>query len=108
MARDNGGFFMKSIRHPHLLTFFGAGINTEGLPFLLLPFLVTELMARGSLKALLRNRTLELTWETRLRMAKDAASGVGYLHERGAVHRDLKVCAHSLSVKSFLRARHPL
>lgn len=77
---------MRSIRHPNLLTFFGAGTDRQNRAFL-----VTELMARGSLKRLLRDTTLALDWPMRLQFAVDAAAGMRYLHKLGMVHRDLKV-----------------
>lgn len=104
--------FMESIRHPHLLSFFGAGRDDDGRAFL-----VTELMERGSLQTLLeRNLRLEieqgqmpLDWNLRLSFALDTAKGMIYLHQQvcqmrqscgvfrtltfaaqGAVHRDLK------------------
>jgi len=76
--------FMRSIRHPHVLTFYGAGVDTQSRAFL-----VTELM-KGSLKTLLRDRAVRLDWSARLTFALDAARGMKYLHDKGAVHRDLK------------------
>eukprot|EP00040_Diaphanoeca_grandis_P035382 m.222338 g.222338 ORF g.222338 m.222338 type:complete len:1048 (+) comp33371_c0_seq6:308-3451(+) len=77
--------FMQSIRHPNLLTFFGAGVNNKSQAFL-----VTELMDGGSLRVLLLNATLTLTWEQRVSFAKDIARGMKYLHEKETIHRDLK------------------
>lgn len=77
---------MRSIRHPNLLTFFGAGKDRQNRAFL-----VTELMARGSLRRLLRDTTLALDWPMRLQFAVDVAAGMRYLHKLGMVHRDLKV-----------------
>jgi serine/threonine protein kinase len=61
---------MRSIRHPNLLTFFGAGTDRENRAFL-----VTELMARGSLKRLLRDPEQVLDWVVRLQFAIDTAAG---------------------------------
>jgi serine/threonine protein kinase len=77
--------FMRSCRHPHILTFYGAGVDRESRAFL-----VTELMTNGSLKPLLRNHSRPLSWLTRLGFAKDIAQGMNYLHELGNIHRDLK------------------
>jgi hypothetical protein len=77
--------FMRSIRSPNLLTFYGAGVDEQSRAFL-----VTELM-QGSLKDVLLDRSTALDWDTRLRIAEDVAKGMNYLHLRGAVHRDLKV-----------------
>ena len=77
---------MRSIRHPNVLTFYGAGIRSEGG----FPYLVTELMAKGSLKTLLRSKTTKLSWTVRLQFAADAVGGLRYLHSVGYVHRDVK------------------
>jgi hypothetical protein len=77
--------FMRSIRSPNLLTFYGAGVDDQSRAFL-----VTELM-QGSLKDVLLDRSTALDWDTRLRIAEDVAKGMNYLHLRGAVQRDLKV-----------------
>lgn len=61
---------MRSIRHPHLLTFFGAGVDKKSRAFL-----VTEIM-QWSLKPLLRDATRELDWATRLSFASDIAKGM--------------------------------
>ena len=83
--RETG--FMQSLRHPHVLTFYGSGINSESMAFL-----VTELMTRGSLADLLRDHTMALPWvPTRLQFASDIAAGMEYLHGAGMIHRDLKV-----------------
>lgn len=51
--------FMQSIRHPNLLTFYGAGITSEGSAFL-----VVELMALGSLRNLLNDHVCVLALAT--------------------------------------------
>jgi serine/threonine protein kinase len=68
--------FMQTVRHPHVLQFLGAGVNAQDRAYL-----VTELMAKGSLKVLLRDTTQQLSWPTRLQFARDSAAGVRYLHE---------------------------
>eukprot|EP00035_Acanthoeca_spectabilis_P008863 m.159399 g.159399 ORF g.159399 m.159399 type:complete len:1116 (+) comp14529_c0_seq3:71-3418(+) len=79
--------FMSSIRHPNVLVFYGAGMDRlRGNRM----FLVTELMERGSLKALLANSAQSLAWNVRLTFAEDVARGMRYLHSVGTVHRDLK------------------
>eukprot|EP00040_Diaphanoeca_grandis_P037276 m.241994 g.241994 ORF g.241994 m.241994 type:complete len:462 (-) comp33785_c4_seq12:709-2094(-) len=77
--------FMQSIRHPNLLTFYGAGVNSTSFPFL-----VTELMEGGSLRKLLLDHQQQLPWHQRLLFAKDIARGMKYLHEKATIHRDLK------------------
>eukprot|EP00040_Diaphanoeca_grandis_P027786 m.159007 g.159007 ORF g.159007 m.159007 type:complete len:420 (-) comp31117_c1_seq1:268-1527(-) len=90
--------FMQSIRHPNLLTFFGAGVN-EGSQ----AFLVTELMEGGSLRTLLLDKTRALTWTQRLSFACDISRGMKYLHDKGTIHRDLK--ADNCFVDGALRVK---
>jgi serine/threonine protein kinase len=75
---------MRSIRHPHILIFYGAGVNSNDHPFL-----VTELMVNGSLRRLL-DSSEPITWSQRFTFARDIASGMRYLHSKFTVHRDLK------------------
>lgn len=73
---------MRSIRHPHLLTFYGAGVDSQSRAFL-----VTELMANGSLKSVLLSVGTPLSWGARLTYASDVGRGMTYLHDKGTVHR---------------------
>lgn len=54
--------------------------------------IITEFVSRGSLKEILNNRNIKLAWIQRMRMLKDAALGVHYLHslQPSIIHRDLK------------------
>jgi serine/threonine protein kinase len=72
---------MRSLRHPNILIFYGAGVDSESRAFL-----VTELMT-GSLKTLLLNLAEALDWSTRLTFGIDSARGMAYLHDKGTVHR---------------------
>eukprot|EP00040_Diaphanoeca_grandis_P019995 m.105975 g.105975 ORF g.105975 m.105975 type:complete len:255 (+) comp27693_c1_seq1:2-766(+) len=76
---------MQSIRHPNLLTFYGAGVNSKHQAYL-----VTEYMEGGSLRLLLLNFDRVITWTERLSFTKDIARGMKYLHDKGTIHRDLK------------------
>ena len=46
------------------------------------------------MEELLANKSRDLSWPTRIRLACDVAKGVKYLHSRNVMHRDLtsKVC----------------
>nr|XP_048335400.1 probable LRR receptor-like serine/threonine-protein kinase At4g29180 [Ziziphus jujuba var. spinosa] len=55
--------------------------------------LIYEYMANGNLKRYLSERSRDLSWEKRLRIAIDAAQGLEYLHHGcnpPVVHRDVK------------------
>ena len=79
------GHCMRQMSHENIVRFYGAGFDAEGLPYL-----VTELADGGSLRGLLANKTQELPWLDRYRMAADAANGLTFLHSLGVAHRDIK------------------
>eukprot|EP00928_Gymnodinium_smaydae_P035659 TRINITY_DN2505_c0_g1_i2.p1 TRINITY_DN2505_c0_g1~~TRINITY_DN2505_c0_g1_i2.p1 ORF type:complete len:526 (+),score=113.34 TRINITY_DN2505_c0_g1_i2:74-1651(+) len=75
---------LPSLRHPHLVLFMGA--STIGRPLI-----VSELCAGGALFRLLHQRPdVCLTWPQRQKIALDATKGLGFLHLRRVVHRDVK------------------
>ncbi len=92
---------MRTIRHPNIVLFFGAGEFDDGVPFLVRSICcnsnytifalanaqVTELMERGSLSEVLKT---PLHWEQKLRFCLDAARGMQHIHSLGYIHRDLK------------------
>ena len=88
--------FMMRARHANLVRFFGAGKMAGGEPFLVL-----ELVARGSLAKLLNRGSSggeggssgsagALSPALQLRLAADVARGMAYIHALDAMHRDLK------------------
>jgi serine/threonine protein kinase len=79
--------FMKSIRHPNIILFFGAGhLDDEQRT----PFLVLELSERGSLHHVLTATEAIIEWSQKLTFARDTAAGMQHLHSLGCIHRDLK------------------
>jgi len=54
----------------------------------------------GTLEELLANKSRDVSWQTRIRLACDVAKGIKYLHSRNVMHRDLtsKVGLSVLSV----------
>ena len=73
---------MRTLRHPNIVAYFGAGTDDDGVPFL-----VCEFMA-GALRGLLEHEAL--SDPKRVQLALDAARGMAYLHARALIHRDLK------------------
>ena len=71
------------LQHPHIVPLLSAG-ESEGLPYFTMPYVDGE-----SLRArLIRER--ELPVPEAIRVLRDVASALGYAHERGVVHRDIK------------------
>lgn len=82
---------MASLRHPNVVSFLGFC----QLP----PCVITEYCSRGSLADVLRaakqnkpGAAHDLTWQRRLSVAADAATGMLHLHAKNPpiIHRDLK------------------
>lgn len=76
---------LERLEHPHLLRFYGYGLNESGNGFL-----VTELMGLGSLRHVLLDHTMPLPWRERMSIAHQLSLGMEHLHGIPIVHRDLK------------------
>jgi serine/threonine protein kinase len=53
-------------------------------------YLITEYISGGDLWAILHNKSIELSWETRINFAIDISQAMAFLHAKNIVHRDLK------------------
>jgi serine/threonine protein kinase len=75
---------LAKIHHPQVINFIGACLE----PLMI----VTELMAGGDMEKLLLDSSTQLSFLTRLQMAKDAALGMAWLHgsDPMILHRDVK------------------
>ena len=71
------------LQHPHILTVFDSG-EAAGQQWFTMPFVEGESL-RDRLQ---RERHLPL--EDALRVAREAAEALGYAHEHGVIHRDVK------------------
>lgn len=80
---------MQSIRHPNLVTFYGAGTMATRGSSGVEPFLVFELMELGALRGLLASQRA-MPWPSRQQLAVDIARGMQHLHSIPILHRDLK------------------
>lgn len=101
----------KSLKHRNILELYGASSAEGPIPW----FLVSPFMEHGSLTEYLRR----MEWEEQkyleardaaavagtmrekvdfLRLIRDIAAAMSYLHENGVYHGDLKVCALLLIV----------
>ncbi|RIB10752.1 kinase-like domain-containing protein [Gigaspora rosea] len=89
---DNGNEFIQEVKkiirfthHDHIIRFFGITQDPKGETY----YMVLQYANNSDLRCYLSNHFLELNWETKIRMAKEIASGVNCLHNANIVHRDL-------------------
>jgi eukaryotic-like serine/threonine-protein kinase len=71
------------LQHPNIVPVFSSGV-TDVLPFYMMPFVEGE-----SLRARI-SRDGELPTNEVVKILRDVLSALGYAHERGIVHRDIK------------------
>lgn len=74
---------LNKLEHPHILRYVGACVHEGQLHPL------TEYVDGGSLEDLLRDSKQEVPWRTRVKIARDIASGMAFLHSKKIYHRDL-------------------
>jgi serine/threonine protein kinase len=55
--------------------------HTSGL------YIVTEYVAAGDMRTLLKDKSKELPWPIRVRMAVDVSLAIFHLHSKGCIHR---------------------
>jgi len=79
-------YLMNKIYHPNICLFMGAVTIPGKL------MIVTEIVPKGNMETLLHDEKINLPLYLRMRMARDAALGVLWLHESTPtfIHRDLK------------------
>jgi len=75
---------LKRLKHPNVLNFMGLLLDKDNQ----MCFLV-DYIAGGTLKDIIHDLSIPLTWLQRLRYAKDIAAGMEYLHSCNIIHRDL-------------------
>jgi len=74
---------LASLNHPHIIRFYGAVLSPFRAGFLM------ELCSKGELKEFLQNNpTYEM--KERIRMMREIASAMDFLHHNNVIHRDLK------------------
>jgi serine/threonine protein kinase len=78
--------FLAELHHPNIVLFIGACVKRPNL------CIVTEFVKNGSLRDMLSNSGVKLTWQHKAKLLQSAALGINYLHSLHPVivHRDLK------------------
>src|SRR4030095_17021883 len=71
------------LQHPHILPLFDSG-SIDGTVFYVMPYVEGESL-RGRLK-----RETQLPVADALRITTEIATGLGYAHRHGVIHRDIK------------------
>lgn len=77
---------LSQIYHPNVCLFMGACFEKGNM------MIVSELVARGDLEKMLRDKNFEMSLFLRIRLAIDAARGITWLHygDPAFIHRDIK------------------
>lgn len=91
---------MESLRHPNVVLFYGACVKYPNLG------IVMEYCENKSLDILLANKSIDLPWDERKRIALEIATGMNYLHcfkPKPIIHRDLK--SLNILIDECLRAK---
>uniref|UniRef100_A0A1I7TBA6 Protein kinase domain-containing protein n=1 Tax=Caenorhabditis tropicalis TaxID=1561998 RepID=A0A1I7TBA6_9PELO len=73
---------MRNLDHPNVVKFFGVGAGQEPL------YVIMELADCGALDSYLQ-KNQNLTPQKKLEMIYQAACGIGYMHEKKLLHRDI-------------------
>jgi LIM domain kinase 1 len=76
---------LRNLKHPNIIKFLGVLFTKERRINLIL-----EYVSGGTLKDIIHNLNVSLTWKLRVGYAKDIAAGMEYLHSLNIIHRDLK------------------
>mmetsp|Transcript_22818 Transcript_22818/g.34031 ORF Transcript_22818/g.34031 Transcript_22818/m.34031 type:complete len:774 (-) Transcript_22818:330-2651(-) len=77
-------FLSTRLDHPNIVKFFGLCIQPPNV------HLVYEYCSERSLRHVLRNPKMDLTWKQRVTFALQAARGIRALHRQQIIHRDIK------------------
>ncbi|EDO44183.1 predicted protein, partial [Nematostella vectensis] len=74
---------LKSLQHPNVLHFIGILYKGKTLN------LIVEYIPGGTLQRVLKDKSRPLSWAQKVKISRDIAAGMAYLHEMNVMHRDL-------------------
>lgn len=75
---------MSQLRHPNILLYMGSYYTNEKWS------IVSEYMDNGSMYDVIHQKRTKLEYDQIIKMGKDIAIGMQYLHSRSIMHCDLK------------------
>eukprot|EP01087_Luapelamoeba_hula_P017638 TRINITY_DN557_c0_g1_i1.p1 TRINITY_DN557_c0_g1~~TRINITY_DN557_c0_g1_i1.p1 ORF type:complete len:462 (+),score=118.97 TRINITY_DN557_c0_g1_i1:144-1529(+) len=75
---------LRGLNHPNIVQLMGLCTETGEI------YIVTEFVPGGSLRQVLKNPNIPLSWSKRTSFARDIALAMTYLHHKDIMHRDLK------------------
>ncbi len=76
---------ISALQHPNVAMLVGSCVRRPNV------CIVSELVGRGTnLKKILVNHSLKLKWKRKLKVLREVANGMAYLHSEGILHRNLK------------------
>jgi len=75
---------LKDLKHPNVLQLLGLCKHQDTL------FIITEYIEGGDLRRHLKNKELKMTWNLRVKIARDSAAAMAYMHQKQTLHRDFK------------------
>jgi tRNA A-37 threonylcarbamoyl transferase component Bud32 len=81
---DNEVYMLNRIRHPHIVIMMGYSTKPPNL------FIIFELLKKGSLFDLLHKQKEKLPEPVKLKIARQVASALNFIHQSKVVHRDVK------------------
>ena len=87
-------FNLKALSHPNVVSFVGLCKHHSGL------YIVTEFVEGSTLRKILKDSSIPLSWSRRLFLALQIAVAMEYLHSKSIIHRDLK--SHNVLVRPLL------
>lgn len=74
----------RELRHPNVVTFMGVCV-LQGSS---VSYIVTEWMPGGDVyKLMISEQSKPVTWKSRISIAKDTATALNFLHQKGVIHR---------------------
>jgi len=75
---------LSELRHPYVIPYYGSGVVNNRT------CLVIKYGEHGTLAKRLADEKFDMDWNLRLKIAKQIAEGMAYVHVKGYIHGDLK------------------